>query len=114
MTYVKVILFVGLFLTAAFTHAQDNLSPEKATELTELHQSIRGTYQIQLDGIRKQVALTLTMVEEIDAARSETKITFLYYGSQIRILILPKQTINAKGFKAIKSVTHQFTNEPAY
>ena len=114
MTYTKVILVVVFLSTAAFAKAQDNLSPEKVVELTELHQSIRGTYQIQLDGIRKQVALTLSMVEQIDAARSETEITYLPYGTKIRILILPRQTIKAKDFKSIKSVSHKYTNEPAY
>ena len=114
MTYTKVILVVVFLSTAAFAKAQDNLSPEKVVELTELHQSIRGTYQIQLDGIRKQVALTLSMVEQIDAARSETEITYLPYSAQIRILILPRQTIRAKDFKPIKSVSHKYTNEPVY
>jgi hypothetical protein len=114
MTYIRVILVVGFLTTSALVKAQDNLPAEKAIELTQLHQSIRGTYQIQLDGIRKQFALTLSMIEQIDAARSETEITFLPYGDQIRILILPRQTISAKDFKPIKSVSYKFTNGALY
>jgi len=114
MTYTKVILFVVFLLTAAFVKAQDNLSPEEVQRLTELHQSIRGTYQIQTNGLRKQSALDLKMVEQIDAARNESEITFIEYGPNRRILILPRQTIEAKDFKPIKLLSYKFTDEPAY
>jgi len=114
MTYTKVILCLVFLLTVAFTQAQDNLSPEKAKELIELHQSIKGTYQIQLDGIRKQQSLDLKMVEKIEAARLEAKITFISNGPNSRILILPKKTIKARGFKPIKPVSYTYSDEPAY
>lgn len=114
MTYTKVILVVAFLFTAAFTKAQENLTPEKILELTELNQSIIGTYQIQMVGTRKQVSLHLSMVEQIEAARSETEITFLPYGPQRRILILPRQTIEAKGFMPIKTVSYSYSDEPAY
>ena len=114
MTYVKVILVVVFLATAAFATAQDNLSPEKITELTELHQSIIGTYQIQLNGSRKQVSLKLLMVEKIVAARSAAEITFIPYGPDQRIMILPFQTIEAPGFIAVKPISHFYTDGPAY
>jgi len=113
MTYVKVICVVVFLFTAAFTQAQDNLPAEKVSELTELHRQIRGTFQIQIEGTRKQQALTLSMVEQIENARSETEITFIPFGSQHRILILPRQTIEADGFKPIKLLSYSYTDEPA-
>jgi len=114
MTYIRAILVVGLLTTSALVMGQVNLPAAKAIELTQLHQSIRGTYQIQLDGIRKKVALTLSTIEKIDATRSETEITFLPYDKQIRILILPIETINAKDFKPVKPVSYKYTNEAVY
>ncbi|MBL4577343.1 MAG: hypothetical protein JKX74_02660 [Flavobacteriales bacterium] len=112
MTYTKVIAVVVFLLAAAFAQAQDDLSPEKVRELTELHQKIRGTFQIQHKDSRGQPSYQLSLVEKIEAARSDTEITFIPYGSGRRILILPRQVIEAKDFEPIKLFSYSFTDEP--
>ena len=112
MTYAKVIFFVVFFLTAAFVQAQDNLAPEEVRRLTELHQAIRGTYQIQLKASRAQQSIELIMLDQIEANRSETEITFIPYGPNKRILILPRSMIEAKNFKPIKLISYSYIDEP--
>ena len=115
MTYTKVILVVVVFLsTAAFAKAQDNLSPEKVVELTELHENIIGTYQIQVNARRMQPAIELSTIEDIQRLRSDTEITFLILSPEIRILILPKSTIESKGFQPPQRISYRYTDEPAY
>ena len=112
MTYHKVIFCLLFLLTAAFTNAQDKLSPERVKELTELHQSIRGTFQIQTNGTRNMRSMHLTLVERIEKVRSDTEITFINFNDESRVVILPRKTIEAADFKPIPSNAIIYDDDP--
>ena len=108
MTYHRVIFCFVFLLTAAFTMAQDNLSTEKVRELTELHQSIRGTYQIQMKVARLQPAIPLTLAQEIEDARTDLDTTYIDYCKGYRVMVLPRSIILAKDFLPVEQISGMY------
>lgn len=100
-------LFLPLFLVPFSGIAQSN----GEQNLQALKKELKGTYQIQMLGTRKKAAIPMSLYGKIDSARKEKEVVYYEVSDLMRVKILPRQTIEAKGFKSLpKEVVHVSEN----
>lgn len=105
---IKNIYLILLLLSPLFNQsfAQSNLSESKAEELTELGVYIEGTYQIQMIDTRALPAVELSLYEIIEAKRDLNNTVYHYVGSNMRIMILPKEIIEHPDFISLENIKY--------
>ena len=101
----RAILGFSFLLIAAPSFGQEGLQPEKVVALTKLQKEIRGTYQIQMLGTRKQPVIPLELIQQIENNRKENEVSYINYCSDYRIMVLPRNIISSESFIPVKPIT---------
>jgi hypothetical protein len=93
-------------LTVTHVMAQSNVAPSPRTAEQEVKmEKLRnqwnekvGTFQIQIVNSRSSPQVNVVIIEEIEAARKEHEVTYIPFQDNIRIMILPRETIEQRDF----------------
>ncbi len=102
-------LTLSLYFTvasAAFSFSQSSLNQEQVQEYFNLSVSLEGTYQIQMINTRALPTIRLDLFPQIDSLRLENETTYLNVNPNMRIMILPREVINASNFVWVERVIH--------
>ena len=102
------IYLILLLLSPLFNHsfAQSNLSESKVEELTKSGVYIEGTYQIQMIDTRALPTVELSLYKIIEEKRNINKTVYHYLNSNMRIMILPQETIEKSDFIGIERIIY--------
>ena len=92
--------------SAAFSFSQSSLNQEQVQEYFNLSVALEGTYQIQMIDTRALPTITLDLFPQIDALRLENETSYLNVNPNMRIMILPREVINASNFVWVERVIH--------
>jgi hypothetical protein len=93
-------------ISAAFSFSQSSLNQEQVQEYFNLSVALEGTYQIQMIDTRALPTITLDLFPQIDALRLENETSYLNVNQNMRIMILPREVINASNFVWVERVIH--------
>lgn len=107
----RAILWSVFLLVYTYAFAQEGLRPEEVMRLSKLQKEIRGTYQIQMLGTRKQPAVPLELIQQIENNRKENEVSYINYCSDYRIMVLPRNRISSDSFIPIQPITFISLNE---
>lgn len=56
-------------------------------------------------GTRKQPAVPLTLIQQIENNRKENEVSYINYCSDYRIMVLPRNRISSESFIPVKPIT---------
>jgi hypothetical protein len=93
------ILFGLIFLLPFATFGQEASTSETKKS------SVEGTYQFEVIG-RAQPMIPNNLEKIVAENRHKTKVTYVPYGTNVRIKILPENEIKAPSFKPVAEVVH--------
>ncbi|MEJ6582897.1 MAG: hypothetical protein QNL61_10515 [Crocinitomicaceae bacterium] len=103
----KLTLSLCFVLTSAtFSFSQSWLNQEQVQEYFNLSVALEGTYQIQMIDTRALPTITLDLFPQIDALRLENETSYFNVNQNMRIMILPREVINASNFVWVERVIH--------
>ena len=92
----KHFLFVIVFLlTPIFAISQEKPQKKQVT-IEEKLQKYEGTFQIQVSDPRLKPAIPYNIDELIENNRSQNEVKYLQLGTQVRLMILPKNHVKEK------------------
>jgi len=95
-----------VFVIFPFT-GNGQVVPEQGTnDLAALHQSLAGTWQIQMVGTRSQPMIPFDLVERVAAIRAKKDVQYFYIDPQIRIMVLPYEQIYSPDFKPVNRIAY--------
>jgi hypothetical protein len=98
MKKIKLLLGGFLLLITCQLSAQDNKQAKAETErLTKLMHQLEGTYQVQAFNAR-EVAFPLSALDMVEAKRKDEDTVYFWIGSNVRVMVLPRNEINKKDF----------------
>lgn len=110
--------FILLFLMSighTSLYAQDNInktkesySEKEMSEIRDQWNSSLGSFQIQIVNSRRNPQINVLLILEIEKNRKEDDISYLQLEDDIRVMILPKSTIQ-KEYTHLK--TFEYINE---
>jgi hypothetical protein len=106
-SHMKKHFFIILFFAISnFVLAQQELSKEKASELSLLSKKIEGTYQVQIINSREMAGIPLQLIQTIEDKREANDTTYYWLKPNIRVMILPKNIIEKPNFKKLEQTIH--------
>lgn len=82
------------------------LSSLSEKEMQEKWTASLGTFQFQVIDVRTQPAIHISIIEKIEAARSEDKDVYLPFIDDIRIYVPSKNKIAQKEFKKLDLIVY--------
>jgi hypothetical protein len=92
----KHFFFVIVFLlTPIFAISQEKPQKKQVT-IEEKLQKYEGTFQIQVNDPRLKPAIPYNIDELIENNRSQNEVKYLQLGTQVRLMILPKNQVKGK------------------
>ena len=102
------IYLILLLLSPLFNHsfAQSNLTDSEVDYLIELGATLEGTYQIQMIDTRALPTAELSLYKIIEEKRNINKTVYHYLNSNMRIMILPQETIEKSDFIGIERIIY--------
>jgi hypothetical protein len=89
---IKKIFFVIVFLLFPIFA----ISQKKQVTIEEKLQKYEGTFQIQVSDPRLKPAIPYNIDELIENNRSQNEVKYLQLGTQVRLMILPKNQVKGK------------------
>lgn len=87
-------------------YGQNDSSANDSIDYNALSERLYGTYQIEMIDTRSLPSFPAELLEVIEAKREEDNIVYHTVSDIMRIKILPKSTINAANFKAVKRINY--------
>jgi len=94
-TIITLLLFIPVFLFAQGSTAQGKAKSSDLT-VTEKMEKYRGIFQIQMKDNRLKALLPYNIDVLIEQNRSETIVTYVSLGTDVRLMILPKSAARNK------------------
>lgn len=94
------------FAFALCGYSQQKFSKEEISEIHQLNKKFEGTYQVQVVNSRNQVALPFDLIKTIEKERKQSQEVFYKIDDNIRIRILPRNTINNRGFAKLEKLKY--------
>ena len=88
------------FVSTSFI-AQSSLSKEEVTKYAEMTIAAEGTYQIQMINTRHNPTVLLSLIQEIENKRDDTKTVFFYMNASNRVKVLSRQEVSSEEFAPI-------------
>ena len=95
-------------------HAQSNLTDSEVDYLIELGSNLEGTYQIQMIDTRALPTVELSLYNIIEEKRSLNKTIYHYLNSNMRIMILPQETIKNSDFIGVERIIYISSKNTEY
>lgn len=91
----KKLLFsvILIFSLSSLTFSQEK-NPKKEITIEEKLDKYKGTFQIQVKNPRMKPSIPFNIDEMIESNRSNTEVTYVQLGTQVRLMILPKNAIS--------------------
>lgn len=89
--------------------AQNAGALETKTEskrLTTLFNKLEGTYQFQVMDSRDKTEIPLYLMDTIEAKRKQSEVVYFPYKNNVRVMVLPYNVINKKGFTPIPRIAN--------
>ena len=105
------VLIITLLNVSIGGYGQSNLTAEEVTEFTERFNKAGGTYQIQVIDSREKPAIQLSVINDIENARKQNEVAFVYVKQNIRIKVLPLSVINSEDFTAVERIIYVNSSE---
>jgi len=102
-------VFLFLFVSHASKGQTDNSVIEKQSN--NYCEEIEGTWQIQMMGTRKKPAIPITICKKITEERLKSKVHYIQINPLMRIMVLPKTTINSPHFTPIPRIKYLTADE---
>lgn len=100
-----ILIVAALFLNFNLV-AQENLTREQAADYAERFNNAGGTYQFQVIDSREKLAIPFSYIENIENARKQNEVTYIYFKDNVRVKVLPYSEISSPGFKAIEKIVY--------
>ena len=103
----RVFILVAILLLSAASNSifsQSSLSEEEATAYAKRFNQAGGTYQIQIIDSRECPTIEVSLIDEIDNARKQDDVAYVYIKENIRIKVLPLSVINDENFVAVERI----------
>jgi hypothetical protein len=92
----KKIFFMIVFLLVPFFAISQEKAQKKQVTIEEKLQKYEGTFQIQVNNPRLKPAIPYNIDELIETNRSQNEVKYLQLGTQVRLMILPKNQAKGK------------------
>jgi hypothetical protein len=92
----KKIFFMIVFLLVSFFAFSQEKNQKKEVTIEEKLQKYEGTFQIQVVNPRLKPAIPYNIDELIENNRSQNEVKYLQLGTQVRLMILPKNHVKGK------------------
>lgn len=101
------IFFLLLFSCTLNAQERDNYKAKVESErLMSLYHKLEGTYQVQVIDSREKVAFPLTILDSVVNTRDLNQTKYIWLKSNVRLMILPYNTINKKGFTPLSQTAY--------
>ena len=112
MKKLPLILMLLLSVGTINSYAQEPYSTEHENqELRDKWSKAKGTFQVQVIGVRLKPQIHISIVYEIERARKKETDTYIEYSENIRIYIPSRSKINQKDFEPLEYITYVNLNE---
>ena len=113
---IRKLLLIPIFFLVVIqqSHSQSNLTDSEVDYLIELGVTLEGTYQIQMIDTRALPTVELSLYKIIEEKRNLNKTVYHYLNSNMRIMILPQETIQNSDFISLERIKYISSKSSEY
>ncbi|MGZ3901993.1 MAG: hypothetical protein ACXVDC_16825 [Bacteroidia bacterium] len=83
----------------------------ESKRLMTLFNKLEGTYQVQVLNSRDKTEIPLYIMDSIEVKRHVSDVVYFPLKNNVRVMVLPYNVINKKGFVPLERVTNIFTEK---
>lgn len=105
----RTIITAILVLTSLTKISAQTESKVESKRLMTLFNKLEGTYQVQVLNSRDKTEIPLYIMDSIEIKRKQNEVVYFPIKNNVRVMVLPYNVINKKGFVPVERVANIYT-----